>query len=103
MMSAISNTAEFGAHAAGPVLIDDDVRARMRTLLERVRDGSFAATLAGDHRRGFPWFGGRRRQLAEHAIERAGREVRSWMPWLTGARPEPTEDRYPPRAGVARS
>ena len=65
--------------------------------------GAFAVTLADDHRRGFPGFGRRRRQLEEHVIERAGREVRTWMPWLTGARPEPTEDRYPPRAGVARS
>ena len=79
MTSAISNTAEFGAYASGPVVVDEATRARLRGILDRVRDGSFAATLRADHARGFPWFEERRRILREHPIEAAGSTVRSWM------------------------
>ncbi len=76
MMEAISNTAEFGAHQAGPFLIDDSVRARMRDLLARVRDGTFANALRRDHDQGFPWFERQRDSARRHPIEPAGEVVR---------------------------
>jgi ketol-acid reductoisomerase len=85
MTEAISNTAEFGTYRAGPDLIDEAVRRRMRAILEEVRDGRFAAAMREDYAAGFPWFSRQRRALAEHPIETAGQAVRSWMPWLGGA------------------
>ncbi len=79
---AISSTAEFGAYRAGPVLIDDSLRRRLRTLLEEVRDGTFASAMKRDHERGFPWFEASRSEARGHAIEPAGQVVRSLMPWL---------------------
>jgi ketol-acid reductoisomerase len=87
MMEAISNTAEFGAHHVGPMLVDDAVVARMRSVLRAVRDGTFAATMMADHAAGSEWFEEQRRALRDHAIEAAGREVRAWMPWLASDTP----------------
>ena len=85
MCRAISNTAEFGSYRAGPDLVDDSVRQRMRRLLAEVRDGTFAAALRADHDQGFPWFETMRREAREHPLEPAGRTVRSLMPWLDEA------------------
>jgi len=82
MMKAISNTAEFGAYQAGPVVIDDAVREKMKSLLKRIENGQFAADLAADYRAGFAWFSRQREALRQHPIEAAGDSVRSLMPWL---------------------
>ncbi len=84
MMDAISNTAEFGAHTAGPAMIDDAVRGRMESILDAIRDGSFAAAMGEDYAKGFPWFEKQREAMAKHPIEDAGEAVRAWMPWLGG-------------------
>jgi len=83
-MRAISNTAEFGAYKAGPVIVDDAVRERLRRILAEVRDGTFAAGMRRDHASGFGWFHDRRRAGDENPIESAGASVRDWMPWLAG-------------------
>ncbi|MHC4100949.1 MAG: ketol-acid reductoisomerase [Planctomycetota bacterium] len=82
MFEAISNTAEFGSYHAGPFLIDDAVRQRMRRILRDVRDGTFAAAMRADYKEGFPWFSGQRQRQRDHALEPAGQIVRSLMPWL---------------------
>jgi ketol-acid reductoisomerase len=83
MMQHISNTAEFGAHIAGPKIVDESVRTRMREILHSIRDGSFARSLREDHARGFAWFEAEREKLRKHPIEGAGETVRALMPWLS--------------------
>ncbi len=83
MCEAISNTAEFGAYRAGPLLIDEGVRRRMSDLLREVRDGTFAKALRSDHHAGGPWFERQRAETRTHPLETAGEVVRSLMPWLT--------------------
>jgi ketol-acid reductoisomerase len=83
MMEAISNTAEFGAHRAGRVLVDDLARRRMKAILAAVRDGSFAQALREDHAEGNPWLAEQRERIRNHAIEPAGEAVRAWLPWLS--------------------
>jgi ketol-acid reductoisomerase len=75
-MSAVSNTAEFGAYEAGPRVVDERVRQHLRSILQDVRSGAFAQRLRDDYARGFPWFTAQRDRWAEHAIDRAGRRVR---------------------------
>jgi ketol-acid reductoisomerase len=53
MREAISNTAELGAVLGGPVVVDDQVRANMRKVLDSVRDGSFAAALRDEEATGY--------------------------------------------------
>ena len=93
MYEAISNTAEFGAYRAGPLLIDERVRVRMRQLLTEVRDGTFAKAVRDDYAGGFRWFFQQREAASGGPIESAGKAVRNLMPWLAestdAARPEP--------------
>ena len=82
MMEKISNTAEFGAYEAGPKLMSDDVRNRMREVLQDIRQGNFARRLRSDHDAGFKWFLQQRQKLRHHPIEASGEFVRSLMPWI---------------------
>jgi ketol-acid reductoisomerase len=82
MTKAISNTAEFGAYHAGPMLIDEHVRARMRAILEQIQNGEFATRMHNDHSNGFHWFEQQRKTIEKHAIESAGETIRDLMPWL---------------------
>lgn len=80
MMEAISNTAEFGAHLAGPALIDEHLRQQMRRTLDDIRSGNFTRRMRDDYKSGFNWFDTQRRALREHPIEQAGAAVRKLMP-----------------------
>ena len=82
MMAAISNTAEFGAYAAGNIVVDDALKARLRGLLDAIRDGRFTEQMQKDFAAGSPAITAARKALASDPIEDAGRTVRSWMPWL---------------------
>ena len=81
MMERISNTAEFGAYVAGPKLVDESLRTRMRQILQAVRDGSFARSLRQDYARGYPWFAAQREALRKHPIEPAGKMIRPSFQW----------------------
>jgi len=82
MMEAISNTAEFGAHAAGPKLIDDNLRRHLTDILEQIRSGAFAQGMRQDYDNGFAWFNAQREALKKHPIDEAGGVIRGLMPWL---------------------
>jgi ketol-acid reductoisomerase len=82
MRAAISDTAEFGAYTAQQALDDEALRARLRTMLARVRDGSFARAFQADHDAGFPWFNAQRAAADAHPMEGASRETRALTPWL---------------------
>jgi ketol-acid reductoisomerase len=76
MMQTISNTAEFGAYDAGPRVVDERLRERLREVLAEVRDGRFVQRLRDDHAAGFPWLEQHRRALADHPIETVGAAMR---------------------------
>jgi len=82
MMDAISNTAEFGAHVAGPAMIDANMRRHLADILEQIRDGSFAQRMRRDYDNHFQWFSARRAELAQQPIDEAGATIRKLMPWL---------------------
>ena len=82
MRYSVSDTAEYGDYVAGPRVITDDTRAAMRKLLCEVRDGSFASAWIEENRNGRPQFNQRRREDAEHPIERVGRELRRMMTFV---------------------
>lgn len=82
MFEAISNTAEFGAYEAGPKLIDEAMREKLRALLDDIRSGAFAERFGRDTAAGSPWLHHQRARVADQPIERAGRNARSLMPWI---------------------
>ncbi len=84
MHYSISDTAEYGSVAVGPRVVDEHVRENMRTVLARIRDGSFAKEWIAEMDRGMPTLLEARRALAETQIEQVGRRLRE-----LGRRPVP--------------
>jgi ketol-acid reductoisomerase len=71
MREAISNTAELGAVLGGPVIVTEDVRARMRDVLASVKDGRFARALADEEASGYPLLRQARANARSLAVEQA--------------------------------
>jgi ketol-acid reductoisomerase len=82
MRYSVSDTAEFGDYYAGPQLIDESVKARMKKLLTDIQDGTFARTWILENQAGRPNFFARRELEANHSIEKVGAELRGMMTWL---------------------
>ncbi|MCE9618746.1 MAG: ketol-acid reductoisomerase [Planctomycetes bacterium] len=87
MRDAISTTAEFGAFDAEGVLLTDKLRQDFKSILARVRDGSFARRFQGDADGGFPIMKKLQQAAAHDPMEEAGRKVRALIPWLAKETP----------------
>jgi len=82
MNYSISNNAEYGEYVSGPKVIDAGVRQRMREILGRIQSGEYAKEFVLENRAGAPTLLSRRRQTAEHPIEKVGARLREMMPWI---------------------
>ncbi|MEW5863648.1 MAG: ketol-acid reductoisomerase [Pseudomonadota bacterium] len=82
MNYSISNNAEYGEYVTGPKIIDEGVRRRMREALARIQSGEYAKEFVLENRAGAPTLLSRRRQTAEHPIEKVGARLREMMPWI---------------------
>ncbi len=82
MRYSISNTAEYGDVTRGPVLIDDAVKARMKTILDDIQSGRFTREWVLENAAGQASFKALRRRAAEHPIEEVGERLRAMMPWI---------------------
>jgi ketol-acid reductoisomerase len=71
MREAISNTAELGAVLGGPRVVDEQVRTRMRQVLDEVRSGRFARTLSDEAASGYPRLREARARARSLAVEKA--------------------------------
>jgi ketol-acid reductoisomerase len=77
MRYSISNTAEYGDYTAGPKVIDENVKARMREILADVQSGKFAKEWVLENRAGGASFLAMRRREAELPVEKIGAELRA--------------------------
>lgn len=82
MRYSVSDVAEYGDLTRGPRIVDEQVRAEMKKILQEVQDGAFAQECITEFRMNRPRFTALRRKEAEHPIEKVGRELRAMMPWL---------------------
>ncbi len=82
MNYSISNNAEYGEYVSGPKIIDEGVRKRMKEVLGRIQSGEYAKEFVLESRAGQPTLLSRRRQIAEHPIEKVGARLREMMPWI---------------------
>jgi len=82
MNYSISNNAEYGEYVSGPKIIDAGVRKRMKEVLGRIQSGEYAKEFVLESRAGQPTLLSRRRQTAEHQIEKVGGRLREMMPWI---------------------
>ena len=82
MRYSISNTAQYGDMTRGPLVVNDDTRQRMRTLLDDIQSGAFARDWMNEARNGRARFRRLDEEAREHPIERVGAQLRQMMPWL---------------------
>ncbi|SHI33398.1 ketol-acid reductoisomerase [Tessaracoccus bendigoensis DSM 12906] len=79
---SISDTAEFGDYVSGPRVIDAQVKANMKAVLNDIQDGTFAQRFIDDQDAGAPEFKELRAKGEAHPIEATGRELRKLMSWV---------------------
>jgi ketol-acid reductoisomerase len=77
MRYSISNTAEYGDYTAGPRLIDESVKQRMREILADIQSGKFAKEWVLENGAGGASFLAMRRREAELRVEKVGAELRA--------------------------
>ena len=77
MRYSISNTAEYGDYTAGPRVIDESVKVRMREILADIQSGRFARDWVLENGAGGASFLAMRRREAELRVEKVGAELRA--------------------------
>ena len=86
MNYSISNNAEYGEYVTGLEVINDQSREAMRNALKRIQSGEYAKMFIAEGMSGYPSMTARRRQIAEHEIEKTGAKLRGMMPWITSSK-----------------
>lgn len=76
MWKNVSNTAEYGGRTRGPIIIDDQVKGRMKSILADVQSGKFAEEWMREKDSGLPKLSHLREDGSKMQIERVGREIR---------------------------
>jgi len=95
MRYSVSDTAEFGDYESGPLIIDQHVRDRMREVLGRIQDGSFAERWIDENRSGRAAFLRRRAEERRQPLEEVGQRLRDHMPWIVPVAHIPTAETEP--------
>lgn len=84
MYEFISETATFGDLKSGPRVVNADAKAKMKDVLDEIRNGSFANDWILENQAGKARYSSMLRQKTEHDIEKVGDRMRSMMTWLGG-------------------
>jgi len=84
MHNFISETAAWGDLISGPRVIDEHVREKMQTVLDEIRDGTFAERWIAENEAGKPQYEKLMKADLEHPIEEVGARLRGQMDWLEG-------------------
>ena len=82
MYYSVSETAEYGGMTRGTQVISDETRQRMKEILKKVQDGSFAREWMLENQAGQPVLNALRKQHSELQLEKVGRNLREMMPWI---------------------
>jgi ketol-acid reductoisomerase len=91
MRYSISNTAEYGDLTRGSIVVDDPAKARMKEILARIQDGTFAKEWIAENKAGGKKFAALRESEKQHPIEKVGAELRAMMSWLPAEKKKSTE------------
>ncbi|MBK9179201.1 MAG: ketol-acid reductoisomerase [Acidimicrobiales bacterium] len=91
MRYSISTTAEYGDLTRGPRIINDAVKAEMRTILAEIRTGEFATEWVDEYRSGGRRFEALRTAGQAHQVEKVGEELRAMMPWIAAGKSRPQD------------
>lgn len=77
MNNAISDTAEYGGNTAGSKLIDENVKMKMKEILEDIKSGDFHKELTQETNSGYKKLMEMRKQERETLIEKTGKVLLS--------------------------
>ena len=83
MRYSVSDTAEYGDLTRGPRIVNDAVKAEMKTILSEIQSGQFAEEWVAESRSGRANFVKLEEAGHDHPIEKVGRELRDMMPWIS--------------------
>jgi ketol-acid reductoisomerase len=84
MRYSISNTAEYGDLTRGNEVVGDETRKKMKEILARIQDGTFAKEWIAENKSGGKKFAALRQAEKEHSIEAVGEQLRGMMSWIPG-------------------
>jgi len=79
MLRGVSDTAKYGGLVYGPKVIDEEVKAKMRLILDNIVRGNFAKEWMGDPDQSNKRLKALMDEVSKHPIEKTGREVRRLM------------------------
>ena len=82
MNYSISNTAEYGEYVSGKRIVDSKTKEKMKEVLKDIQSGKFTKQWMDEHKSGQKNFLKMRKDLADHPIEKVGKELRAMMPWI---------------------
>jgi ketol-acid reductoisomerase len=86
MRYSISDTAEYGDLTRGPRIINAQVKAEMRVILDEIQSGKFADEWIAESEAGRPNFLELEKAGHDHQIEQVGSELRAMMPWISAGK-----------------
>ncbi len=76
MLKGVSDTAKYGGLVYGPKVIDEEVKAKMRLVLDNIVRGNFAKEWMGDPEESNRRLKAMMEEVSKHPIEITGKEVR---------------------------
>jgi len=80
MWRRVSETARYGGLTRGPVVMDKDVKEKMKKVLHMIQDGTFNEEWISDYQKnGKAAFEKYMKQLDAHQIEQVGKKMRQMM------------------------
>ena len=82
MNYSISNTAEYGEYVSGKRIVDEKTKEKMKSVLKDIQSGKFTKQWMEEHKSGQKNFLKMRKDLADHPIEKVGKDLRAMMPWI---------------------
>lgn len=82
MRYSVSDTAEFGDYSRGYRAVGEDVKVRMKSILNEIQSGEFAREWIAENDEGLKGFHAQRKEKSEQLVETVGEELRGLMPWL---------------------
>jgi ketol-acid reductoisomerase len=86
MHEFISETAKYGDLTRGPRIVDERVKAVMRTVLKEIQSGQFAKQWIEENAGGLKAYRKLLKQDIDRPIEKVGEQLRARMPWLNDRR-----------------
>ncbi len=80
MYRRVSETARYGGLTRGPVVMDKEVKAKMKKALKLIQDGTFNQEWTSDYRKnGKNAFDRYMKEIEAHQIEKVGKKMRQMM------------------------